>query len=301
MLIDESPKLDFNDVLLVPQRSTLVSRKQAKLEREFTFKWSNTNWKGVPIIASNMDTVGTFKAWGALKKFDMLTCLHKHYSINDWKDFTNSVHRISNSSFYHQDPEKRLDNIIISIGIKEEDLKKLKTIHEILKSNYEKAQPWICIDVANGYSEYFINFVRKVRKEYPSSVIIAGNVVTGEMTQELILNGADIVKVGIGSGCFTPGTKVITKDGEKNIEDVKEGDVVITHMGNWQKVTNAFKYQEEKKIISVNGIKSTAHHEYYVVDKKYKDVLTDDNIHEYAEWIEAEDLDKEKHFLLKHN
>ena len=200
MLIDESPKLDFNDVLLVPQRSTLVSRKQAKLERKLTFKWSNANWKGVPIIASNMDTVGTFKAWGALKKFDMLTCLHKHYSINDWKDFTNSVHRISNSSFYYQDPEKRLDNIIISIGIKEEDLKKLKTIHEILKSNYEKAQPWICIDVANGYSEYFINFVRKVRREYPSSVIIAGNVVTGEMTQELILNGADIVKVGIGSG-----------------------------------------------------------------------------------------------------
>jgi hypothetical protein len=288
----EGLKLDFSDVLIIPKRSTLRSRKDVQLERTYTFLNSGETWTGVPIIASNMDTTGTFEMWKALSEHEMLTCIHKFYSEIDWLGFGEE------NQFFPT-------NIIYSIGASEEELATFEAILTRAKTWKNKVRevvkPWLCIDVANGYGIYLEKFIEWVRKIHPDLTIVAGNVVTKEMTQQLLLSGADIVKVGIGPGCFTPGAQVTTSNGNKNIEDVKEGDVVITHKGNWQKVTNTFKYQEDEKIVSVNGNKYTAHHEYYVVEKQYKDILTDDNIHEYAKWVKAEDLNKEKYFLLKHN
>lgn len=183
MRIEYDIKLGFKDVMIRPKRSTLKSRSEVNLEREFKFLHSPITWTGIPIIAANMDTVGTFDIAKALSDKKLFTAIHKHYSIADWSLFlTNLADNIES-------------NIAVSIGISENDSKKLKHIFSI-NPNLK----FICIDVANGYSEHFTDFVKQTRLKYPDKVIIAGNVVTGEMVEELLLSGADVVKVGIGPG-----------------------------------------------------------------------------------------------------
>ena len=182
MRIENDIKLGFKDVMFRPKRSTLKSRSEVTLEREFTFLHSNIVWKGVPIMAANMDTVGTFEMAKALSKHNLFTAIHKHYSIEEWINFAKSSSEI-------------LKNIAVSTGTSKDDEQKVATILELIPDiNF------ICIDVANGYSEHFVNFVKRMRKNHPNKIIIAGNVVTGEMVEELLLAGADIIKVGIGPG-----------------------------------------------------------------------------------------------------
>jgi GMP reductase len=182
MRIEDEVKLDFSDVLIRPKRSTLSSRKNVDLNRNYTFKHSGHEFSGVPIMASNMDGVGTFDMVLSLQKFNVFTCLVKSYNskIDDWLEFT----RQADTKYY-----------AVSTGISDDDFQKLKIVLTGISTI-----KYICIDVANGYSEYFGDFVARVRKEFPTHTIIAGNVVTADMTQELILRGADIVKVGIGPG-----------------------------------------------------------------------------------------------------
>lgn len=181
--IENEPKLDFKDVLLRPKRSTLKSRADVDLVREYTFKNSGKAYAGVPVLAANMDTVGTFEMAEVLSTQKMFTTIHKHYSVDEWKVFA------------EKSDETVFDNIAVSSGISDNDFAKLRTIvDEIPQVKY------ICIDVANGYSQYFVDYIRKVREHYPHHTIMAGNVVTGEMVEELIITGADIVKVGIGPG-----------------------------------------------------------------------------------------------------
>jgi GMP reductase len=183
MRIETEMKLGFKDVMIRPKRSTLKSRSHVTLERDFRFLHSTTSWSGVPIMAANMDTVGTFSMAKALAAVKLFTAIHKHYSVKEWNDFLQDI-----------SPET-YNYIAISTGTGKNDSKKLAEIFEanpLLK--------FICIDVANGYSEHFVNFVQQTRKQYPDKVIIAGNVVTGEMVEELLLAGADIIKVGIGPG-----------------------------------------------------------------------------------------------------
>jgi GMP reductase len=183
MRIENELKLGFKDVMIRPKRSTLKSRSQVTLEREFKFLHSDIVWKGIPIMAANMDTVGTFEMAKALAAHGLFTAIHKHYSIEEWRTFAKNA------------SENILQNIAVSTGTGNEDSEKVKQIlSECPQINF------ICIDVANGYSEHFVNFVQKIRKNHPNKVIIAGNVVTGEMVEELLLAGADIIKVGIGPG-----------------------------------------------------------------------------------------------------
>ena len=181
MRIEEEIKLDYTDVLFRPKRSTLKSRKEVNLSRTYKFKHSNREWTGVPIIASNMDGVGELKVANSLSKFDIITALTKQHNL----DKINSFSKIKNIFNY----------IALSCGTSQDSYKRLNSI--ISQHTYIQ---FICIDVANGYSENFSHFVSSVREKYPSKTIIAGNVVTADMTQELILSGADIVKVGIGPG-----------------------------------------------------------------------------------------------------
>ncbi|MBM7456871.1 GMP reductase [Oceanisphaera litoralis] len=183
MRIEEDLKLGFSDVLFRPKRSTLNSRSQVELGREFVFKHSGRRWSGVPVIAANMDTVATFAMARALARHQMLTAVHKHYSVAEWQ------------AFVQQASPDVLQHVIVSSGTSEKDFEKLQ---QILTLSDQLA--FICIDVANGYSEHFTAFVGKARKQWPRHTIIAGNVVTGEMVEELILSGADIIKVGIGPG-----------------------------------------------------------------------------------------------------
>ncbi|WP_428239706.1 GMP reductase [Gynuella sp.] len=183
MHVEQELKLGFKDVLIRPKRSTLKSRSQVSLERTYTFRNSEQTWTGVPVIAANMDTTGTFEISEALHNHQMITALHKHYTREQLKDF-----------FARQSP-KFFDHIAISTGTSDDDL---QLIQASISDN--PAIRFICIDVANGYSEHFINFVKKVRSLFADKIIIAGNVVTGDITEELLLAGADIIKVGIGPG-----------------------------------------------------------------------------------------------------
>ncbi|MBS9766688.1 MAG: GMP reductase [Flavobacteriaceae bacterium] len=183
MRIENELKLGFKDVMFRPKRSTLKSRSQVSLEREFTFKHTQKKWSGVPIIAANMDTVGTFEMAEALAKDKIITAVHKHYTIEQWDTFLQD----KKADFFKY--------ITLSTGIGKADEEKTDTI----LSKYPQIE-FICIDVANGYSEHFVSFVQKMRKKHADKIIIAGNVVTGEMVEELLLSGADIVKVGIGPG-----------------------------------------------------------------------------------------------------
>ena len=178
MRIEDEVKLDFRDVLIRPKRSTLSSRKEVNLERTYKFKHSDKIWRGVPIMASNMDGVGTLEMAHTLQDHKMFTCMIKSYDESDFDDV-----RIDFNYF------------AVSTGTSDNDFNKLKRIFNV----YPEFK-FICIDIANGYSEHFGDYVSKVRKEFPNQTIIAGNVVTADMTQELVLRGADIVKVGIGPG-----------------------------------------------------------------------------------------------------
>jgi len=181
MRIEQDTKLDFADVLIRPKRSTLASRKEVNLSRTYLFRHHMWEWSGIPIMAANMDGVGTFDMANELTRHQMFTCITKDQEFSKLYSFPY--------------PRKIEDHIAVSTGISNSDFDRLV---EILKSN--SRLKFICIDVANGYSEHFGDYVAKVRKQFPDKTIIAGNVVTADMTQELILRGADIVKVGIGPG-----------------------------------------------------------------------------------------------------
>ncbi len=186
MHIEESVKLDFKDVLIRPKRSTLTSRLEVDIRREFIFHHSRKTYRGIPIIASNMDSTGTMEMAHALAAHHLSVALHKHYSVDELERFFLSLGNgvaASSSAFY-------------SMGISTSDYEKFAVVMGRLNNAIE----YVCIDVANGYTEGFINFVKKVRKAFPHLTIMAGNVVTGDITEELILAGADIVKVGIGPG-----------------------------------------------------------------------------------------------------
>ena len=200
MRIEQDVKLDFKDVLIRPKRSTLGSRKEIELSRGFTFRnyeysghpkfQEDKHYRGIPIIASNMDGVGTMTMADTLAKQRIMTCLVKTYTVQQLVDY-----------FDHEGTDKvpiglRADYVAMSIGITDQDHEKFRKVYE----QCNRLLKYVCIDVANGYSERFVDFVKKFRFNYPNIVIIAGNVVTGEMTEELILSGADIVKVGIGPG-----------------------------------------------------------------------------------------------------
>ena len=183
MKIESDPKLDFNNVLIRPKRTILKSRSDVEIEREFTFPHSTSTWKGVPVIASNMDTIGTIQVYQELSKHKIITALHKFYELDDLKNVG------LNKDYY-----------MISTGISETDYRRLRNILDNLDVK------WVCIDVANGYMQQLVDFCKKVRENYPDKILVAGNVVSREMTEELIINGkVDVVKIGIGPGsaCVT--------------------------------------------------------------------------------------------------
>ena len=191
MILDNELKLDYSDVLIRPKRSTLGSRKEVNLNRKFSFtnlggaRDTKYDYEGVPIMASNMDGVGTMEMADELsERHNMFTCLVKTYSAEEL------------ISFFNAKVNLRKEFVAMSIGITETDKEKLAEVYSKTQRNLK----YVCVDVANGYSERFVQFIKFLREQYPFLVIIAGNVVTADQTQELILNGADIVKVGIGPG-----------------------------------------------------------------------------------------------------
>lgn len=188
MRIEDEIKLTFDDVLIRPKRSTLVSRAEVELNREFKFRHSSEKWTGIPIFSANMDTTGTFETARALQVHNMLTAVHKFYTLDEWQENLKSL-----------DPEY----LAVTVGTSKEDFQKAVDVFKL-----EDGLKFLCLDVANGYREDFVESVKKYREKFPNKIIIAGNVATREMTEALILAGADIVKIGIGPGSVCTTRKV---------------------------------------------------------------------------------------------
>lgn len=182
MRIEQDLKLDFKDVLIRPKRSTLTSRSEVDISRDFVFLHSQRPYHGIPIIAANMDATGTFEMARALTRHSLTAALHKHYSEAELL------------AFFTEQPDNA--STFYSMGITAPDLQKFRRVMDQANGAIQN----VCVDVANGYTKAFISFIHKLRAAYPEITIMAGNVVTGEMTEELILDGVDIVKVGIGPG-----------------------------------------------------------------------------------------------------
>ena len=188
MKVDNTPQLDFKDVLIRPKRTTLMSRSEVNLERKITFPHSNQTWNGVPIIAANMDTTGTFSVYDELSKHKMITCLHKFYNLKHFQERWNSVGPMNPNYF------------MISTGIDERNFSNLCDIVSFTGCK------WLCVDIANGYMQQLVHFCQKCRATWNDIILVAGNVATREMVEELVINGGvDVVKIGIGPGsaCLT--------------------------------------------------------------------------------------------------
>jgi GMP reductase len=188
MRLELQEQLDFSDVLILPKRSTLKSRKDVDITRTFLFRHTGKTWTGTPIIASNMLT-GTFEMAHSLSKYNMMTALHKHHSTYDLINFFNNTNKeILNNTWY-------------SMGITQKDFDKFNQVYHICPNKIEK----VLCECANGYTEQYVNSIKHLRAKFPELIIMAGNVVTGEMAAELILAGADCVRAGIGNGaqCLT--------------------------------------------------------------------------------------------------
>ena len=183
MIICDDVKLDYSDVLIRPKRSTITSRFDVDMNRTYQFYHSKKEWTGIPIMASNMDTVGTFEMHTALSEYDMITCIARHYNFdmdNWWK--------------FPHDKRGHMNTLCVMGGISKEELKVIPQIYNNIRPSF------IGLDVANGYTISFVDAVKEMREKCPDATIVAGNVVTADMTSELILAGADIVKVGVGPG-----------------------------------------------------------------------------------------------------
>ena len=201
MKIEDDVKLDFADVLIRPKRSNLDSRSKVDTTRSFTFRLPDnvqSQWVGVPVVAANMDTVGTFQMAGALSEFNALCGIHKYYTEAQWDNFM----------YGWQTDYPCPPNVVYTIGMGDANssMQEIQKAERIL--NRHKSIKFICIDVANGYTEKFVNYVRTIRGLFPDHILIAGNVVTREMTEALILAGANIVKIGIGPGSVCTTRKV---------------------------------------------------------------------------------------------
>ena len=198
--IESGEKLDFHQVLIRPKRSTLNSRSQVEVDCTYKFKYSPVTWNGVPIIAANMDTTGTFEVYNTLKTHKIITAMQKFYTVDDYLS-----HEPLDPNYF-----------MVSTGIHDHDFDNLKSILERIECH------WICIDIANGYISNLVHFCQKVRTAFPDKIIVAGNVVTREIVEELVLNGkVDVVKVGIGSGAACT-TRVKTGVGMPQLSAVLE-------------------------------------------------------------------------------
>lgn len=293
MRIIEEEQLDFDDVLIQPKRSDINSRKDVSIYR--TFEWNDVygnkhELNCIPVMISNMGTVGTPKMAKIAALNGYMCALEKHTSLKDICDLFDELECLAEKE--QQDKTYYTQRVCPSIGIKEstDNLKELSKRHHVTV---------VCIDVPNGYIPNLIKRIKEIRDIFPTSLIIAGNVVTPDITQDIIMAGANVVKCGIGNGCFRGDMKVLTENGLKKIQDIDIGDKVLTHTGSYEKVINKFEFSSHKKIIDINGIKCTPNHKFYVVKIEDIDKITDDNYQEFCIWIKAEDLDCKKYKLIK--
>jgi len=279
----------FNDVMFVPQYSEVESRSNISTLTDMGFFKLD-----LPLIAANMKDICGPKMAVRMCKMGGLGILHRFGTIEESvKDFKEAERLIENEGIYANPPEwlENQYSVGVSVGVKDYEKERFIAL-------YDAGASLFTVDVAHGHHILVKKMIKFMRERCGNNVcIIAGNVATPEGARDLREWGADIVKVGIGPGCFVKGTLVKTKNGHKNIEDIEDGCEVLTHRGRYKKVIGT-AIRKTKKTIKINNIECTPNHEFYVLNKKYKCIVNDDNINQYAEWVNAEDLTKD-YFLLE--
>ena len=280
--------LDYSDILIKPKMgNNLNSRSDVNLIREFTFKRGQVR-KGIPVFNANMSTVGNFATAKALLAAGMFATIHKFYTADEIIDFIKECNKEGIST----------ENLFVSIGIKNlgEEFYKLKKLSEMPYGF--PASPNICIDAPNFYIPNAMYVLQECRHLYPDAVIMCGNVASSDICQ-MLFKYADIIKIGIGSGCFVGETEILTNTGIKKIKDIACGDMVLTHKGQYKPVINKFEYNHHKRFININGIECTPEHEFFVVNK---DEVFENIEEEYISkgyFIKASELDENKHLLVQ--
>ena len=185
MRIETEIELDYSDVLIKPRRSTIASRKDADITREYKFKWSGKTVKGTGIMQANMGTIGNFEVSRKMLNSGLFACLHKHHNVEDLVEFYRTL--VDENDTYLR--------CLLAVGLKDNGVEKVREIKRALGITVS-----VRLDVPNGYIPQIKDLVIKLRAEFPDMIIFVGNVVTGDITEDLILNGADCVVCGIGGG-----------------------------------------------------------------------------------------------------
>ena len=270
--------ITFGDVLLEPQYSDIKSRKQISLATPLDYELNLE----IPIIASPMDTVSEWEMAAAMSKLGGMAVVHRYNTIAEQAAEVEDALDVPNCSV-----------VGAAVGVSGDFIERAIEC-------YASGAKVICIDVAHGDHSLVSEAIDSLRRELGMNVhIMAGNVATLEGFNRLADWGADSIRVGIGGGCFTPGTLVRTENGDKPIEQVRLGEMVFTHTGELHKVVDTMTFQRDEEIYIINGVESTSNHEYYVVKKEDAGLVNENNIQDHAFWIEAEHLDKEKHLLIE--
>ena len=287
MQIINETQLDFSDVLIKPRRSSIDSRSKVDITREYKFKWCPYVIKGTGIMQANMGTIGNFEVSRKMLDKGLFACLHKHHNVDILIRFYKELIKRGDDTWRR---------CLLGIGLRDNGIDKLRQINKELG-----IQVGIKFDVPNGYIPQVKDKVIELRKEFPEMFIMVGNVVTGDITEDLILSGADCVAVGIGSGaqCILNGTPVMTKNGLVEIQDIKEGDEILTHTGEYHKVTTKLCYTHHKEKLNINGVDCTPEHKFLVINKTDKDKVTEDSLMKYAYWCEAYELNEETQLIVK--
>ncbi len=287
MQIINETQLDFSDVLIRPRRSSIDSRSKVDITREYKFKWCPYAIKGTGIMQSNMGTIGNFQLSKKMLDNGLFACLHKHHKVEDLIEFYGELIDRGDDTWRR---------CLLGIGLRDNGIEKLRILNEKLG-----VQIGVKFDVPQGYIPQVKDKVIELRKEFPEMFIMVGNVVTGDITEDLILSGADCVAIGIGNGaqCILNGTPVMTKNGLVEIQDIKEGDEILTHTGEYHKVTTKLCYTHHKEKLNINGVECTPEHKFLVINKCDKEKITENNLMDYAYWCEAYELNEKTQLIVK--
>jgi hypothetical protein len=274
--VNITKSLSFGDVLLVPEYSDLMHKSDA----DITYTYSN--FTSVPVINAPMLAVTSIPLL--------------HY-LSNIKGYPVSVHRYYNTvddqinSLYSWGNEKtNWNRVFVSVG---SVYKWQEWIDTLIHFHVLQHPIAFLVDMAHGNTKTCVDTVKYIRNVLPKANIMAGNIATSDGMIRLVDAGANYIRCSIGGGCFVPDTPIKCQDGIKKIKDVEIGDIVITHNNRYKPVINKFVYGKNEKLSVINNIKCTKNHEFYVIAKIYKDIITDENIHQYAKWLRADELTKD--------
>lgn len=288
MIKTDKTYYDFKDVLIKPTFSHIESRNSVELRSSFKESDLFLNWNPIPIMSANMDTVTDIDMAFELLKRNWIPVLHKYVSKTEISILFDQIDE------YNKTAESKIDyrNLFISRGTTETDKEKLK---ERIES--EPRIKSVCIDVANGHRKSVPEYIKILREGIcKDKILMVGNVGSADMVASYADAGVNIIKAGIGPGCFHPNTPVKTINGFVDIQDIKIGDHVLTHTNKYEAVIGLTKYEEKDKLIAINGNLSTVGHKYYVINKK--DIVNDKSILKHSFWLEAENIDMDAHLLV---